>query len=222
MKLIENLLAADPASPRLTVYDETTGARMDFSAVTLDNWASKIANMLIDELDLDDTSTLAIDLPVCWQAAVTVLGAITARVPYAFGPAEQLGEEATVVVTTLERSASWAPSAADQVIVSSDPFGRGVVESGGTLPDDALDFGPIVRFYGDQYFGDAPRLADVIAPGTPDRLLSTGWTDADSFAATVLAPLAGGGSAVVVAGAVSAERLETIAANEKTTATFPR
>lgn len=214
MKLLHALLTADPAAPRLTVYNETTGARMDFSAQTLDNWASKIANMLEEELDLDSSSTIAIDLPVSWQAAVTALGAAAARVTVRFGETD--GVEA--VFTSPENYGAWAESDADVVLVSDDPFGRGVQESGGELPVGALDFGPIVRFYGDQYYGDAPALADVVTPSARERLLSTGWTDADSFTAAVLAPLAAEGSAVVVAGRVSTERLDEIAANEKTTA----
>ena len=52
MELLAHLLHADATSPRLTVYNETTGARMDFSGQTLDNWVAKIANMLEEELDL--------------------------------------------------------------------------------------------------------------------------------------------------------------------------
>ena len=46
MELLQHILSTDPAAPRLTVYTETTGARMDFSAQTLDNWAAKVANLL--------------------------------------------------------------------------------------------------------------------------------------------------------------------------------
>ena len=51
MSVLTPLVASDPASTRLTVYDEAAGTRMEFSAITLDNWANKIANMLIDEFD---------------------------------------------------------------------------------------------------------------------------------------------------------------------------
>ena len=44
--MLNHLLNADAAAPRLTVYNESTGARMDFSAQTLENWFAKIANML--------------------------------------------------------------------------------------------------------------------------------------------------------------------------------
>lgn len=215
MKLFAHLLSADPASPRLTVYDESTGARMDFSAQTLDNWAAKIANMLEEELDLEEGSTIAIDLPVSWQAAVTVFGALAARVNVRM-TSEPSDEDA--VFTTLERHEAWAGGGADVLLVSADPFGRGIEESGGEMPVGALDFGPTVRFYGDQYFGDAPALPELIDAPTTDRLLSTGWTGFDGFTDVVLRPLAGGGSAVVVAGVADTDRLDDIAANEKTTA----
>ena len=46
MSLLQPLLASDPASPRLTVYDEDRGTRMEFSAQTLDILASKVVNIL--------------------------------------------------------------------------------------------------------------------------------------------------------------------------------
>ncbi|MDN6227372.1 TIGR03089 family protein, partial [Corynebacterium flavescens] len=67
MELLKHLLRSDAAAPRLTFYNESTGVRMDFSAQTLDNWVSKIANMLQEELDLDEDSTIGISLPVSWQ-----------------------------------------------------------------------------------------------------------------------------------------------------------
>ena len=73
MSMLAPLLHNDPASPRLTVYDDARGVRMDFSAQTLDNWASKVANMLDEEFDAGDE--VAIDLPVSWQAAVIAIGA---------------------------------------------------------------------------------------------------------------------------------------------------
>ncbi|MDK4252598.1 TIGR03089 family protein, partial [Corynebacterium propinquum] len=64
MDMLSHLLADDPASPRLTVYNEADGTRMDFSAQTTENWASKVANFLREELDLDDGSAILVDLPV--------------------------------------------------------------------------------------------------------------------------------------------------------------
>src|SRR5699024_6134422 len=155
-ELLSHLLASDPASPRLTVYNENTGARLDFSAITLDNWASKVGNMLLEELDLDEDSTIAVDLPVSWQAAVIVLGAYAAEVQVTFG-----GGDADVVFTSPDRFGA-NEGTGDIVLVSEDPFGRGVVESGGELPRGAIDFGPTVRFYGDQFFHPTRTLPEIV------------------------------------------------------------
>lgn len=218
MELLAHLLNADAATPRLTVYDESTGARMDFSAQTLDNWVAKIANMLEEELDLEPDSTIVIDVPTSWQAAVIALGSLAAGTTFEFGESTLLAD---VVFTSPARylAAQERQPQADIVLISDDPFGRGIVESGGDLPAGAIDFGPTVRFYGDQYFGETQPLPEVIAPPeTAERLLSTGWNDKTSFTRAVLEPLAAGGSAVVVAGLCPASRLDAIAANEKVTA----
>lgn len=215
MELLSHLLKSDPAAPRLTVYNENTGARLDFSAITLDNWASKVGNMLLEELDLDEDSTIAIDLPISWQAAVIMLGALAADVNVVFG-----AHGADAVFTSPDRFSTNRDNG-DVVLVSDDPFGRGVVESGGELPRGAIDFGPTVRFYGDQFFNPTRTLSEIVGAtdATPGaRVLSTGWSDKDSFMRTVLMPLAVGGSVVVVSGLADTERLDQIAQSEKVTA----
>lgn len=216
MELLSHLLALDPASPRLTVYNETTGARLDFSAITLDNWASKVGNMLLDELDLEEGSTIAIDLPVSWQAAVIVLGALATAVHVEFVSGS--ANDADVIFTSLDRYKPYE-SHSDVLLVSEDPFGRGIVESGGELPNGAIDFGPTVRFYGDQFFNPTRALPEIIKQSdipVGARVLATGWSDIESFNHQVLEPLSVGGSAVIVTGLTDAERLDQIATNEKT------
>lgn len=213
MELLAHLLRTDPSTPRLTVYNESTGARLDFSAVTLDNWAAKVGNMLLEELDLDSDSRIVIDLPVSWQSVAIVLGALAAEVEWGFSG------EGDVVFTSPESFDNWTGLGSDIVLVTDDPFGRGVVESGGELPDGAIDFGPTVRFYGDDFYGPAPALIDiVVATGEPARVLSTGWSTEEGLVRAVLEPMSAGGSAVVVAGMVDAARLDEIAAAEKVTA----
>lgn len=214
MELLAHLLAADPARPRLTVYDEHTQSRLDFSAQTLDNWAAKVGNMLYEELDLAPGSRINISLPCGWQACVIALGAIAAGVDYSFGDA------ATAEVEFCSQDRVPDNPVGDLVVVTDDPFGRGVVETGGTLPPGTVDFGPTVRFYGDHFPFPTPSLSRIAATGgLPDgaRVLSTGWIDASGFHRTVLEPLAVGGSAVVVSGMVTEERLEGIAETEKIT-----
>lgn len=214
MELLAHLLTTDPAAPRLTVYNETTGARLDFSAQTLDNWAAKVGNMLREELDLEPGAAIVLDLPVGWQAAAIVLGALAAEVRWTLA-----GEgEADVVFTSPASYGNWEDTGADVVLVTDDPFGRGVVETGGSLPSGAIDFGPTVRFYGDQFYGPAPALIDVVATShRPERVLSTGWTTAEGLVRSVLEPLSAGGSAVVVSGLVDSGRLDAIATAEKAT-----
>lgn len=215
MELLKNLLATDPAAPRLTFYNEATGSRLDFSAVTLDNWAAKVGNMLLEEFDLEPGDRIAIDLPPSWQVAVISLGALAAGITVAFGP-----EPAEVLFCGLDVPSDGDYS--DVAVVTDDPFGRGVAEIGATLPEGTVDFGPTVRFYGDQFFPPTPSLTDCVpaallnfAPA--DRVLAAGWRNWDEFSRTVLAPLACGGSSVIVSGPASTERLQKIAQAERIT-----
>ncbi|WP_412099245.1 TIGR03089 family protein [Corynebacterium aurimucosum] len=229
MELLQHLLSADASAPRLSVYNEADGTRMDFSAQTLENWTSKIANMLLEELDLepDTDSRILIDLPVSWQAAVIALGALAAGIPFDItdgaAAAEPTPDDIAVVFTSpeayLEANAGSASAPlVDTVLVTQDPFGRGVVESGGELPLGTIDFGPTVRFYGDHFYGSTTPLPELFPTDMgAERVLSPGWSDTASFQRAVLEPLAAGGSAVIVAGLCSADRLEEIAANEKVT-----
>ena len=216
MDLLRDLLAADPGVPRLTVYNETTGARLDFSAQTLDNWASKVGNMLYEEFDLQAGSRIAVDLPAGWQSVAVVLGALAAGIDYTIGS----DPSAEVLFTSPDRVDSAFTG--DTAVVTDDPFGRGVEECGGTMPDGVVDFGPVVRFYGDQFPYPTETLREVVGdsvvlPPTGARTLITGWTDNAGFRTGVLAPLAAGGSVVVVNGPVDATRLEAIATTERVT-----
>ncbi len=229
MDMLSHLLADDPASPRLTVYNEADGTRMDFSAQTTENWASKVANFLREELDLDDGSAILVDLPVSWQTVMISLGALAAGVTVHFATdtvatadSSDTADAAEPVVffTTTDKASEYA-NRGDVVVVTTDPFGRGVEELGQQVPEGAVDFGPTVRFYGDFYPGQTRPLAELIESSVEphaERLLSTGWTDSSSFQRQVLSPLAAGGSAVVVAGMVDTDRLAEIAENEKVTA----
>lgn len=221
MELLRTILSSDPATPRLTVYNESTGARLDFSAQTLDNWAAKVANMLREELDLEQGSLISLDLPASWQCVAIVLGAMAAGIDVEFCPIEQA--QGAVAFIDSERIDAAPTFSGDVVLVTQDPFGRGVVECGGIVPDGMIDFGPTVRFYGDQFFEPGTRIEEsvdkqalaAITPGA--RALSTGWTTLTEMERTVLAPLAAVGSAVVVTGVASDQRLDAIGRAEKAT-----
>lgn len=219
MNLFASQLAADPACPRLSVYDELTGARLDFSAQTLDNWAAKVANMLREEFDLDPGAAISLDLPCSWQAAAIIFGAFAAGVEIR----EDLNSEVLFLgenrAPDLKEYLDSLDYSGEVAVVSEDPMGRGVEESGGTLPLGCVDFAPTARFYGDVFPEPTPHLEELLEqPSKPERVLSTGWTGLHDFKLKVAGPIAAGGSAVVVTGMASQERLERIAEAEKVTA----
>lgn len=247
MELLQKLLSTDGSVPRVTAYDEITGGRTDLTAVTLDNWASKIANMLHDEFDLDAGDTAWIDLPVIWQSVCLVLGAARAGV-------ELSPEDPLVVFTTPTRLSDWEATCPEAYLaaVTDDVFGRGVAETGGTLPPGVVDFGPEVRMYPDAYIGagadtDQPlldgRSAADLAAAAEQFAAEQGYADgqrtvatelgtsragndddrdepplsADGWIRTVLAPWSVGGASVIVRGA-DADRIKKIADIEKASA----
>lgn len=169
MDLLRDQLHADPACPRLTFYMEQQGARLDFSATTLDNWAAKTANFYLEELELSAGDTVCFAIPPSWQAAALMLGAIAAdlrieSIPvHDDAPAPSIPPQASVVAVPAgalgqRLAAAATASGAEIIAVSDDPMGRGVLESGQELPSGAVDYGAAVRFYGDEFFGFTPTL----------------------------------------------------------------
>lgn len=84
-RLIDQLLASDPARPRVTFYDDspgpTKGERIELSGKVLANWVNKAANLLQEDLDAGPGTRVRIDLPaahwrtVYWALAVWAVGA---------------------------------------------------------------------------------------------------------------------------------------------------
>ncbi|GGG75921.1 TIGR03089 family protein [Corynebacterium pelargi] len=202
MRLLEHLLAQDPAAPRLSIYDGDT--RLDFSAQTLDNWAAKVANMLREELELSPGDAIAMDLPCSWQAVVVALGCVAAEVSV------HDGQDQAVLFAEQEPE----DFDGDLVLLSRDPFGRGIEETGGTLAPGAIDFGPTVRVYGDVFPEPGPRLDAWTPEAAAERVLVEGWENIEGMR-KALAPMAAGGSVVVVIGGVSQTRLDEIARAER-------
>src|SRR5699024_5771004 len=178
MDMLNHLLTADPAAPRLTVYNESTGARMDFSAQTLENWVAKIANLLEEELELDTDSALLIDLPVTWQAAVVALGSLAAGVQFDFVNSSEPREAddsspqivADAVFTSPDKfelysvgnvAAARDCSAPWVAVGAADRCRRGVAGCGGGLPASAIGVRPTLCSCGDDSFGPTPPLPEL-------------------------------------------------------------
>jgi uncharacterized protein (TIGR03089 family) len=59
--------------PLVTVYDDLTGARTELSYATMDNWASKTANLLVEEFGIGPAATVDLDLTGHWTAVAVTL-----------------------------------------------------------------------------------------------------------------------------------------------------
>lgn len=211
--LIDPLLAADPAGPRITYYDDATGERIELSTVTMANWAAKTGNLLRDELGAGPASRVAVLLPAHWQTAAVLFGI------WWIGAEVVMGETvspADVALCTADRlaEADEAVGVGEVAVLSLDPFGKPAPD----LPVGVTDYATAVRVHGDQISPEGrpgPALngqtvTDVLAAATAsaatreftatDRVLSTAdWNTTDALVGNLLAVYAAGASLVQVA-----------------------
>ncbi len=215
------LLRADPASPRITHYDDAAGSRVELSGATLANWAAKTANWLRDELDVQPGDPVAVLLPPHWQTAGVLLGAWWCGATVTTSPAG-----AAVALCGIDRIGDAA--GADEVAaLSLDALGMGV----SAPPPGVRDFASEVRVHGDTFTpgGPGPYDAMVLAAArsratalglTPgDRLLCTTDWDAGVPGEVLVAVLAADASLVQCTGADPAALAHRCAA-ERVTATL--
>ena len=231
--VLDPFMAANPAGPRITYYDDATGERIELSTATLANWAAKTGNLLRDELGAGPQSRVAVLLPAHWQTAAVLFGVwwIGAQV-------QLVAQVADIALCTADRldEADTAVGALGEVVaLSLDPFGRPVDD----LPVGVTDYATSVRVHGDQIvperqpgpalpgrsvddvFGDARNVGAAAGFAATDRILSTAtWHNPDELTAHLLAVFVRGASLVQVTNpdpASQARRRET----EKVTRTLP-
>ncbi|WP_020576889.1 TIGR03089 family protein [Actinopolymorpha alba] len=239
--LIAAALAAEPAKPFLTFYDDATGERVELSLTTLENWVAKTANLLQDGLATEPGERAALLLPAHWQAAVWMLAAWSAGLVVDLdAPAG-----AEVVVTGPERfEEALVAGGRDTVALALRPLGGPFTE---TLPPGVLDYGVEVPSYADAFTPyvppdpTAPALvvgghtltcadltnaarvrADELGLETGARVLTdTNPAGSDGYLDALLAPLARQASVVLVRN-LDETALERRATNEKVTLTHLR
>ena len=217
-RLLADALAADPANPFLTFYDDATGERVELSLATLDNWVAKTANLLQDGLGTDPGDRVAIMLPPHWQGAVWMLAAWSAGLTVTLdGP----GGADVVVTGPDDLAAAVAAGGRDTIALALRPLGGSFTEP---LPAGVLDYGAEVPGFADHFtpyvpldpegpaleLGGAtatgPRLVEAALGRAQELGLVQGgrlMTDAnpagpDGYLDALLAPLAQRGSVVVV------------------------
>jgi uncharacterized protein (TIGR03089 family) len=248
--LLGAALAADPARPLVTFYDDATGERVETSGTTFDNWVAKTANLLQDELGAEPGTRVALLLPAHWQTAVWL------HACWAVGAVPVLGDpdpaDTDAVVTGPDGIDAARACPGERVALSLRPMaGRfaqlpaGFLDYAAEVPGQADRFAPYVPVDPADPALEAPELdgeehgpgvlsgaetvrraresaaALDLPPGA--RVLSTlSLTSWDGLAAGLLAPLAVGGSTVLCrnSDSLSEARLERRRETERVTRTF--
>ncbi|MEU5802153.1 TIGR03089 family protein [Streptomyces sp. NPDC001110] len=214
--LLRSALAADPARPLVTFYDDATGERVELSVATFANWVAKTANLLQGDLAAEPGDRLALLLPAHWQSAVWLLACSSVGVV-----AEVQGDPAgaDLVVSgpdTLDRARACR---GERIALALHPLGGRFPQS----PEGFADYAVEVPGQGDRFAPYAP--VDPAAPAltvgtvslTAEQLVARSREDAaelglgpgsrlltgrtydtwEGLSAGLFAPLAAGGSVVL-------------------------
>lgn len=227
--LLDPILARDPAGPRITYYDDATGARIELSALTLANWAAKTANLIRDEFGITPGGRVAVLLPAHWQTAAVLLGCWWAGAEVVLRP----DEDAELALVTADRLAE-VENVPEVAALSLDALGAPVRD----LPVGVTDFATSVRVHGDQFLPggvgvalDGMPVAEVLADArksaagqgfsADDRVLSEStWNSPAELVDGLLAVYAAGASLVQVVNPDPTKRDDRIQ-SERVTATRP-
>ncbi|MGI8434870.1 MAG: TIGR03089 family protein [Nocardioidaceae bacterium] len=189
---LASALHADPGRPLVTYYDGTSGERVELSFTTFDNWVSKIANLLSDELMLDPGDGFGVSLHPHWQSTVTLVAGWTAGLQLVL-PGSDADVRLSVVgpeAVDQRSAAALDQHQADGVVLACSlrPMGGPFTQP---LPDGWLDFGREV-------------------PGQPDALLIATAVGSDDVAVhTAAGPLTHAELAEQAALAAAESGLET-------------
>lgn len=168
--ILAGMLAADPARPRLTFYDDlegpTKGERIELSGKVLANWVAKAGNALQDEFDAGPGSVVALDLPalhwrtVYWAVAAWSVGAtveVAADGEGSGDAAAELAQHADVLVSTdLEAD----PGAGELVVVTLAALARSAPSP---VPAGGMDEARELATHGDRFTAFATAGADEVA-----------------------------------------------------------
>ncbi|WP_149828970.1 TIGR03089 family protein [Streptomyces tailanensis] len=215
--LLRSALAADPARPLVTFYDDATGERVELSVATFANWVAKTANLLQGELSAEPGDRVALLLPAHWQTAVWLLACSSVGVV-----ADVAGHPgaADIVVSGPDTLEAARECSGERVALALRPLGGRFPQT----PAGFVDYAVEVPSQGDRFVPYAPvdpeEAALIVAgrefsgaevverardeagalglTGPGSRLLSgLGYDTWEGVAAGLYGPLATGGSVVL-------------------------
>ncbi|MDT0304552.1 TIGR03089 family protein [Streptomonospora wellingtoniae] len=170
LDLWRSAVAADPARPFATVYDEATGGRVELSYATFDNWVAKTANMLVDGLGAEPGDRVGLALPLHWQSLVWLLACFSTGTTAVAG-APGTVPDCEIAVADPDRLPAALDTGAREVVGTSlHPLGAPLAE----CPPAAADYGVEVRGYGDRF---AAAAIDPAAPAFEVPGDAAGGTD---------------------------------------------
>jgi uncharacterized protein (TIGR03089 family) len=221
---LDAALRDDARRPLVTFYDLATGERVELSVATFANWVAKVANLLADDLGREPGDRITLHLPPHWQTTVLAAGAWRAGMAL-----DVSGAAADVTVVDPAPPPGADTASGDVIVCSLRPLGGPVL---GELPAGWLDFALAAPAQPDvvvQPFSLSPTDAAVVALSGPlshagllEQAVSTAGelgipaggrliTDANPARASGIvpafaAPLAVGGSVVIVANSSADQR----------------
>src|SRR4051794_16557219 len=196
--LLRRQVARDGARPLITWYDDRSAARVELSVATTANWCAKIAGLLADEHEAEPGVVVTVDLPLHWQTACVLLAT------WACGAAVDIAGRGDVRIAALADA---------DIVVAPDPMGAGLSRLVGAHPDEFSPLVPVdpsalalrvdARAWTHRELADAAQHAAAHHRlDRESRVLSTmAYDSADGLDAGLLAPLAAGGSIVLVTNA---------------------
>lgn len=221
VRALAGRLRGGGAEPLLTWYAPQTGARTELSVRTFANWVDKTANLL-DDLGVEGPVAGPVSAvhPGHWMSLLWPLAAWQRGCAYTPGP----DAAADLVVVGPDRPG--ATPGATTLACSLHPLGIGLRD----LPQGVLDFTGEALAQPDAHLAvgvdpAAPAWHDAAGrhshadtgsvPPSAERVLVRPSGPWGTLVAAVLAPVLGGGSAVVVDGPVDAAELDRIGAAER-------
>ncbi|QNE76975.1 TIGR03089 family protein [Streptomyces finlayi] len=154
--LLRSALAADPARPLITFYDDATGERVELSVATFANWVAKTANLLQGDLAAEPGDRVALLLPAHWQSAVWLLACSSVGVV-----ADIQGDPAAadVVVTGPDSLDRARACRGERVALALRPLGGRFPQA----PEGFADYAVEVPSQGDRFAPYAPVDPDALA-----------------------------------------------------------
>ena len=164
-ELFESFRSASGA-PRLIWYGPGS-ERVELSGRVLENWVAKTSNMLVEELDAEAGTVVAVGLPPHWKSLVWALASWQVGAVTVLDDVTVPDDDAPVDVRlTMEAEPETRPAGREDELLVLVARGALDMRWPGTLPDGAVDYAATVRAFGDVYLEDpADGSAELMRAG---------------------------------------------------------